>query len=428
MTQHTESSSSHPSREPRVTLRGPADLAEALPFLLGFHPDDSIVMVALHGARGRFGGRLRLGIPADPAEWRDVAAQLADCLVGGAGRSGRPDGIAVFLCQDPLPGESPQRTMERLRPLAQHLRTACGALDVPVLEALCVCDGRWWSYCCPDIGCCPPEGAQILRDGTSVMAAAAAYAGIQVRGSLREMEARYAPLGAPRADPQENALDQACAELVPRMLGDGDILTVREETLALAEAALQRFRTALAGSDDATGDARDDTLLDDAEAAAIILGLQDRETRDQAAEWMEGQDAAPALRLWRALARRCVGAYADHSAAPLTLAGWVCWSTGDEPAARVAFGRALDADPDYTFAKLLHRACNHGLDPEPLRQCLRQERGKRLARGADNGHPTGPGAGPKGRPPADARPAARPGPRGRAHRPARTKKGDEGGC
>ena len=33
----------------------------------------------------------------------------------------------------------------------------------------------------------------------------------------------------------------------------------------------------------------------------MILGLQDRETRDRAAEWMEGPEADPALRLWRAL-------------------------------------------------------------------------------------------------------------------------------
>ena len=87
---------------------------------------------------------------------------------------------------------------------------------------------------------------------------------------------------------------------------------------------------------------------------------------------MEGPDADPALRLWRALARRCVGPYSEHAAAPLTLAGWVAWSTGDEPGARVALGRALRVDPEYVFARLLHQACNEGLDPEALRSCLRK--------------------------------------------------------
>jgi hypothetical protein len=390
MTQHTDSSRSPRSSEPsepsklseetQVTLRGPADLADALPYLMGFHPDDSIVMIALHGARGRFGGRLRLGIPAAADEWPDVAAQLADCLIQGSGRRGRPDGIAVYLCQDPLGDETSVQTMERLRPLAQHLRTACGSLDVPVVEALCISAGRWWSYCCPDTDCCPPEGGLLTQEGTSVMAAAATYAGIQVRGSLREMEARLAPLEVPRAGRQEEALDVACTELLPRLLATDECGVLREETIGLAASVLERFRATPATGEGLASDVRDDELVTDAEAAALILGLQDREARDRAAEWMEEPDAAAAVRLWRALARRCVGAYADHAAPPLTLAGWVSWSLGDEPTARVAFNRALDADPDYTFAKLLHQACNHGLDPEPLRRCLRQERDRRAGR------------------------------------------------
>ena len=91
----------------------------------------------------------------------------------------------------------------------------------------------------------------------------------------------------------------------------------------------------------ASGSPRRRPARHDDEAAAVILGLQDRATRDRAAEWMEGPEAEPALRLWRALARRCVGPYGEHAAAPLTLAGWVAWSTGDEPEARVALGRAL---------------------------------------------------------------------------------------
>jgi hypothetical protein len=35
---------------------------------------------------------------------------------------------------------------------------------------------------------------------------------------------------------------------------------------------------------------------------------------------------------------------------------------------------ALGADPDYLFARLLHQACNEGLNPESIRRCLRAER------------------------------------------------------
>ncbi|MEU9250451.1 DUF4192 domain-containing protein [Streptomyces sp. NPDC048270] len=380
----------------RITLRSPAELADALPYMLGFHPTDSLVMVAVHGEGGRFGGRLRVGIPATPAEWEDTARQVADCLIRGSERRGiKPDGIVVFLCQEPLDGESGQRVMTRLRPLAQRIRLACGALDVPVLEALCLSAGRFWSYVCPDQRCCPAEGSPLAAVGTSVMAAAATFAGLQVRGSLKEIEGRLAPLGGPVAAEMERALDRAAAALVPKILDGATRQEVGAETLALARALMRRI-TLAPPVEGAHADDRDDALLGHDEAAALILGLQDREIRDIAAEWMEDEEAGPALRLWRALARRCVGAYGEHAAAPLTLAGWVSWSTGDEPTARITLGLALRADADYRFAQLLHHACNEGIDPEGLRQCLREERRGREPR--------------RGRRPAGGRP---PGRRGR---------------
>ncbi|WP_418959537.1 DUF4192 domain-containing protein [Streptomyces tritici] len=363
-----------PADQHQITLRGPAELADALPFVLGFHPTDSVVLVALHGERGRFGGRLRLGIPRSPVDWPATAEHLAESLVDGCERRGeRPDGILVFLCQDPAPGESGQRVMERLRPFAQRLRTACGALDVPVYEALCISDGRHFSYCCPDARCCPPEGTPLALPGTSVMAAAAAYAGIRVRGTLREMEAGLKPPARGQAPALRRALDAASAAVIPCIVDARALERLREETLKLARKLIGRFER-VGGP---AGDAADDALVTDREAADVIMGLQDRETRDRAAEWMEGAEGAAALRLWRVLARRCVAPYTEHAAAPLTLAGWTAWSTGDEPTARVALGLALEADPDYRFARLLHQACNEGLDPESLRECLRSERSAR---------------------------------------------------
>ncbi|MCH6163038.1 DUF4192 domain-containing protein [Streptomyces marispadix] len=159
-------------------------------------------------------------------------------------------------------------------------------------------------------------------------------------------------------------------------------LFVRESTepLKLAQSLITRFRDAVPDDGDSRlADAHDDELLSDEDAAALILGLQDRRTRDRAAEWMEAPDSGPALRLWRALARRCVEPYDEHAAAPLTLAGWVAWSTGDRPMARLALDHALRSDPDYVFARLLHRAFNEGVDPEPLRRCMRKEREARQA-------------------------------------------------
>lgn len=389
----------------QVTLRTPAELADALPYLLGYRPEDSIVLLALHDqdGRGRFGGRARLGIPAHPEDWPAVARQLAQGLVTGSERRGvRPAQIVAYLCQEPAKGETGGRVRERLQPLAHALRVECGRLDIPVIEALCISDGRFWSYCCSGEGCCPVEGVPMGLPGTSVLAAAATYAGIQVRGTLRELRARLLPLETGVAVEQELALDTAGMDLLPRMIHDTSRAAVAEETIALAARVILRFSEAPSVTGALPADRRDDELVASGEAAALILGLQDRATRDRAAEWMEGDVAAPALRLWRALARRCVGPYGEHAAAPLTLAGWVAWSSGDELEAREALAMALGADPSYLFARLLHHACNEGLDPESVRRCLRAEREVREQQaggGTDRrgraGAGTGTGTGPR---------------------------------
>ncbi|MFF7852655.1 DUF4192 family protein [Streptomyces sp. NPDC007904] len=370
---------SHGDRQ-QVTLRSPAELADALPYLLGYRPEDSIVLVALHDkdGRGRFGGRARLGIPASPDDWPSAARQLAHGLVAGSERRGaRPEQMVVFLCHEPGRGETGRQVKERLGSLAHTLRLECGALDVPVVEALCISDGRFWSYCCDNEVCCPAEGTPMGLPGTSVLAAAATYAGLQVRGTLRELRARLLPWETSAALEQEAALDAAGMALIPRMLDAEGRRQVAEETLALAGRIMSRLDEAPPVAGMLPADLRDDELLGFDEAATLILGLQDRTTRDRAAEWMEGAEAGVALRLWRALARRCVGPYGEHAAAPLTLAGWVAWSAGDELEAREALAMALGADPDYLFARLLHQACNEGLDPESIRRCLRAEREER---------------------------------------------------
>ncbi|MEV2215719.1 DUF4192 domain-containing protein [Streptomyces sp. NPDC050997] len=361
----------------QVTLRTPGELADALPYLLGYRPEDSIVLVALHdrGGRGRFGGRARLGIPTNEDDWDSAARQLAQGLITGSERRGaKPEQMVAYLCQEPAKGESGQRVMQRLTRLAGLMRTECGRLDVPVIEALCISDGRFWSYCCPSEGCCPAEGLPMGLPGTSVLAAAATYAGLQVRGTLRELRGRLLPWETSAALEQEIVLDTTSMAQVPRMFDEAGRVAVAEETMELAERIMTRFTETPPVSDTLDADLRDDALLGHEEAATLILGLQDRTTRDRVAEWMEGDEAGPALRLWRALARRCVGPYGEHAAAPLTLVGWVAWSTGDEIEAREALAMALGADPDYLFARLLHQACNEGLDPESIRRCLRAER------------------------------------------------------
>ena len=357
-----------PFENPVVRMRTPADMVDALPYLLGFFPSDSVVALGLQGPTRRQGGTVRIDIPA-AADWPDAAEEVARFLVAlSEHRDRSPDAAILYLCRDPGPGRDGRAVAEELRPLAAQLTAAFAAAGVPVHEALCVSGGRWWSFSCLDPACCDPGGTPVDRPGsTSTVAAAAAFAGIQLRGSLRDLQRELDPVSAPTAESQLRAFEEAVPALVEELRRSGGREAVRGRTAELVDAAVARFRD---GAEE----------LPEAEAARLILGLQDRLARDRAAEWLDPPDVEHAQRLWRFLARRCAVPFDSHAAAPLSLLGWTAWVTGDQVTARIALGRALIADPEYAFARLLHEAVNCGAEPRSLCATLRAERRARQRR------------------------------------------------
>ncbi|OIV35974.1 hypothetical protein BIV57_18825 [Mangrovactinospora gilvigrisea] len=389
---------------PVVTMRSPADLVDALPYLLGYFPSESVVLVALHGPAKRVGGRLRADLAPDETDWRALAPQLAEQLaVAGGARGERPEEVLVYLCgasaeagAEPEAPE-PAAERERLARYAPGLRAALARHGIPVLDVLVVAGGRWWSLGCAEPGCCPPEGTPAGRSGTPPIAAAAAVAGVTVRGTLKELDDELRPIGFLAAEAQRRALDRAAFDAVRQIVGaaappgsaPGAASTRRraeagvEAAPAVPESAgaaayrgrsvrLLRERLAALRADGVRRPA--DIRLDDAGAARLIIGLQDRATRDRAAEWTREEEMVAAEPLWHHLARRCVAPYTDYACAPLALLGWSRWVLGDEVGARVALARALRLDPRYHFAALLHQALNLGLGPRPLLDSLSRQR------------------------------------------------------
>ncbi|MEE1781833.1 DUF4192 domain-containing protein [Streptomyces sp. SP17BM10] len=373
-----------------VTMRGPADMAELLPYLLGFFPDDSIVAVGLHGPDLHQGGVLRADIPASRAQWPAAAEETAALLVDVSEQRGsRPIQVLLYLCQDPVPGHGPP--VDGLRSLADGLRAAFARRGVPVKESLCVSDGRWWSFLCRREGCCDPAGNPIRRaPAPGPAAAAATFAGLAPRGSRKAIVAGLAPIGPPAADTQRAALARA---------GTAD---PSAPGIALLDQAFAEF---------AAG-ARE---LDEDRTARLLLALRDRRTRDRGAEYVRPAELAPAERLWRFLARRAVPPHENCAVAPLTLLAWASWVAGDTATARVVLGRALDLDPSYLLADLLHESLNDGMTPEALLAAVEGQRLRREAKRAKEageageaaaeptdeecgGPAAGPGGGPDGTP------------------------------
>ncbi|WP_406112244.1 DUF4192 domain-containing protein [Kitasatospora purpeofusca] len=399
-----------------LTMRGPADMAEALPYLLGFFPDDSIVAVGLQPPGLHQGGVIRLDIPESAADWSSAAEETAALMVRLSERQEqRPVQVLLYLCQDPAvrgPGrEHGPPVAERLRPLAERLRQSFESRGVRVKESLCVSAGRWWSYLCTREGCCDPGGHPIRREpGPGPVAVAATVAGLAPRGSRKEILAGLAPVGPPGAESARAALARAGAG--PGAAPGGRSPLDRREGARLVDTAVAEF---MAGA----------VSLDDDRAARLLLALQDRVLRDRAAEYARPAELAPTRRLWTFLATRCVAPHERFAAPPLTLLAWVSWVAGDAATARVVLGHTLRRAPRYLLAQLLYESMNGGFAPEVLLASIEEERHRRTEReraegeaeaeaaaepspGPDLGGAPGPGPDPAGGG------AAEPGPGGAA--------------
>lgn len=168
------------STEPaRLSVRSPADMVAAVPYLLGFHPADSVVVVAVRGRRVVFAARGDLPAPgADPGP---AARHLAQVVA-------RQDADAATVV-----GYGPAA---RVTGVVDAIGDALTAAGLVVLDALRVTEGRWFSYLCVEPSCCPPEGTP-YDPAASQVSAAAVFAGQVALPDRAALAAQVSPLDGP---------------------------------------------------------------------------------------------------------------------------------------------------------------------------------------------------------------------------------------
>mgnify|MGYP002778735258 CR=1 FL=1 len=330
---------------PVVRLGDPGDLAAALPQLIGFRPQESLVLVGLGGSSGsRVGLTARTDLPP-PAHAAALARALAARL-----RCDDPEAavLAVVTEEPDVAGPAADDAGADLprRDLVHEFVVALQAQGLPLRQALLVRGGRWWSYDCP-LACCAPGAGTPVPGGTSALAAASVAAGQVVAGSRDELVARLAPADAAAGRMAEVvvAVGEELAGLVARAGRDG----AADRYAAWVDEAVRGGAGA---------------RPDDAEVARVVWGLRDVRVRDRALGYALGASAAAAEQLWTECTRR---APVPLDAAPATLLAVSAWLRGDGTTARIALDRALDAEPDYALARLLSQGLDAGLSPADLR-------------------------------------------------------------
>lgn len=318
---------------PRITLRSPADLIAAIPYLLGFHPARSVVLVAFTGGRAVFAARGDLPGP-DP---RNPAA-LADGVLAAAAAQ-RPAAIALI-------GYGPATAVD---PLLTACQQAARQHRIPVQDVLRVDGGRWWSYLCEDPGCCPPGGTPIDVSSHEI-AAACAFAGLPALPTREDLAAQVAPVDGPAREAMTAATAQAGQRLTRLVTGlppRGRRAVLTAEGRTAVTAAITRYG--------------DGSTLDDHELAWLSLLLVSTPVRDLA--WQAIATTEPHLRLWTDATRRVEPSLV---AAPASLLAFTAWRAGNGALARLALDRALRQAPDYSMALLLADGLRQGLPPSLL--------------------------------------------------------------
>lgn len=346
----------HDAAPPPLRLTGPADLIELVPYLVGFHPADSVVAVAFEPP----GQQVSLVLRADRADLRS-SEPLRRQLVAHLRRSGARDVVFVVVAA----GDDPDPVVGSPLPdadLVSRLGEAAGAEGLPVADALHLGGGRWWSYQCRDDGCCPAEGRPVAGRGSRV-AAEATYAGLVALPDRSSLAATLDP--EPGAGAALDGALRRMEETDPGAVGATAAATsggVADDV----EERRQRWREELRSRQARLLDRveRDGTApwLSEEELAALVVGLRETGLRDDAWLWMERQPSQypRALELWRQVARRAPERYRTP---PLFLAAWAAWRSGSGALARLAIERALALEPGYGAARLLERAIVQGLDP-----------------------------------------------------------------
>ncbi len=348
-----------------ITLRGPGDVVAALPYQLGYHPTESVVLVAL--AAGRVGLTARCDLPPDHAGVAAVVRALLEPLLRE-----RPDAVVLV-------------GYERVPESSHAVLTALvEALEVEHLEVLAVDvvrDGRRYSPVCAE-PCCPPEGVP-LPDPADVPAVAELVA------------LGRAPL-ASRADVA--ALVEPDGTIAVRV---GEQL-VRRPRPARGDVAVRAWARVLAPPADSLSGPAAPPPWQPRVVAAAAGALADVAVRDALIGWLapgvlprESLEPAVVARLERALPRwagmggwrpvrgvagerdlllhrllRLCRALPDDAgraaAAVCTVTAHVAWADGDGAVARAALDRAVRLEPGYRLAGLLAQLVDHGLRFEPV--------------------------------------------------------------
>jgi hypothetical protein len=326
-----------------IRLRTPWDLLALIPYVIGFYPDRSIVLMSLRMRRINLTERVDLPCAADASA---VAERMIRPLL-----SDGPDSV-LLVGYETDAGES----LSILQQLAELL----SAPGIPIVDRIVVCAGRWRSLDCDSPDCCPPEGsrlpppseaahvvAEFVGEGVGPLASRAELEAVLEAGpAAARVAALIAADDHDRAEPLSSEICEALAQAWIRLLDTAPGAPApASEDVALVLLALKDVRV----RDGLVALVMPSTLAPD----RLPEDIRDLVDTISAATSIEVADPTAQRVLRARLIALCQLSPDGYAPPPLTLFAAYAWWCGDGATALVSLARALRCDPDYRLARLL---------------------------------------------------------------------------
>jgi len=309
-----------------TTLTSPHDLLAAIPFLIGYHPQNSLVLVSLKS--DAVGMAMRVDLPSD------IAIESYDLLASHFVREEAEAALIVAYAD---------RSSADPESVLINISAALVRAGIDIKESLIVRDNRFRSMLCTDVACCPPEGTQIPDLDTSRIAAEHVIAGHPM--PFENVDGLVQSIAA-----VPSSFEISWQDEVQKFWVSSDVEEVQE---------LQRDgATAII---DLAGEYREGRGAEDRELVARVIGrLSDIQVRDFALGSHSEESADWYWSMWRDLLRIAPRGFVAPVA---SLYAALAYERGEGALAHKALDRALHDDDQYSLALLLRRVFTAGWPP-----------------------------------------------------------------
>ncbi|MEO8329762.1 MAG: DUF4192 domain-containing protein, partial [Candidatus Nanopelagicales bacterium] len=319
----------------RLRASGPSELLQAVPYLIGFHPERSVVLLGLLPPRGQLAVSARLDL--------DAPVAMATPWFEAAAREG-VDRFVLAIYDDTIERKPLPHT-----DLVEALQAMGGAAGMRFVDALAVNATRWWSYRCTDDACCADAGEPLTETGA--VAATAVSLGLVAQRSRASLVAELAP-DTRRA----LAVSQVWDSMTDQQVQSASCLGASKSRRKLVT-AIKQLDWLLARY------CKTQQPCDERQAANALLGLTNVTVRDAMISAVPLEDDALPMMFWSDL---CRAAPDPLAAPPATMYALCAYARGEGARANIGLERALTASPDYRMAVLLDTAIASGMPPQWL--------------------------------------------------------------